>query len=78
MTLMASKTQPPQQPADPKADAERLAVLLKKAMEQPGVREVMEIYGGSAKATEAVNAYQIYQNPYPTNTVSSSSEPSVF
>ena len=79
MSLMAAKTKPPaRESSDPKEDAKHLAALLKKAMEQPGVREVMQVYGESTKVNEVLSVYQAYQNPYPANTVSSSSEPTLF
>lgn len=76
MTLMAAtKTKTPQKSSDPNEGAKQLSVLLAKAMEQPGVKEVMQVYGEWSKANEVTTTFQAYQNPYPPNTVSSSSEP---
>lgn len=51
-----------------------LSELIGEAMRQPGVKDVMEVFGGWSKVNDAATTYQIYQNPYPPNTVSSSSE----
>jgi hypothetical protein len=76
MTLMAAtKNKTAQKSSDPNEEAKELSALLEKAMEQPGVKEVMEVYGDWAKPNEVATTFQAYQNPYPPNTVSSSSEP---
>ncbi|MGI8482372.1 MAG: hypothetical protein ACR2MF_09960 [Chthoniobacterales bacterium] len=71
----ATKTKKARKSSDTNEDAKELSVLLEKAMQQPGVKEVMEVYGDWAKTNEVSTTFQAYQYPYPPNTVSSSSEP---
>jgi hypothetical protein len=56
-------------------DAKQLAILLEKAMQRPGVKDVMEVYGKWTETNEVVTTLQTYLNPSPPSTVSSSSEP---
>ena len=62
-------------PPDRKAQAKEFAALLKRAMEQPGVKEVMQVYGDWCETNEATATFQAYQNPSLPNLLSSSSEP---
>jgi hypothetical protein len=73
--MAATKTKPPQKASSLKEDEKEISALLKEALAQPGVKEVMQVYGDWVKTNEATTVYQAYQNPYPPNTVSSSSEP---
>jgi len=76
MTPMArSKARIPQKSSNEKAGAKELSALLEKAMQRPGVKEVMEVYGEWTKTNEVAATFQAYQNPYPPSTVTSSSEP---
>jgi len=57
-------------------EVEQLCALLAKAKEQPGVREVMQVYGQCEQAAGFVASFQAHQNQsYPPSTVTSSSEP---
>jgi hypothetical protein len=58
-------------------DAKQLAILLEKAMQQPGVKDVVEVYGKWTETNEVAATFQAYLNPYPPSTVTSSSEPTV-
>lgn len=55
-------------------DQRKLEELIAKAMEQPGVKEVMKVYGEWQETSEVAAAFQSYQNPYPPSTVTSSSQ----
>jgi len=56
-------------------DPQKLAALLEKAMQRPGVKEVMEVYGGWVKTNEAAQIFEAYQYPNPPSSVTSYSEP---
>jgi hypothetical protein len=73
--MASMKTKTSRESTDPNQAAEQFSALLEKAMEQPGVKEVMEVYGGWMKTNEVMTAFEVYQYPYPPSTVSSSSEP---
>jgi hypothetical protein len=72
--MAPTKAKPRQKSSEDKAEAKELSRLLEKAMQQAGVKEVMEVYGEWSKTNEITMAFQTYQNPYSPNTVSSSSE----
>jgi hypothetical protein len=73
--MMALMAKTPQKSSEENEDAKQLSILLEKAMERPGVKEAMEVYGEWTKTNEVSATFQAYQNPYPPNTVTSSSEP---
>jgi hypothetical protein len=73
--MVDAKTKISENTSDVHEEAKQLAALLEKAMEQPGVKEVMQVFGEWSKTNEAITIYQSYQDPYPPNTLSSSSNP---
>jgi hypothetical protein len=71
---MASTKTSPQTP-DRKEQAKQMAALLQKAMEQPGVKEVMQVYGQWCETSEVTAKFEAYQHPFLQDVLSSSSEP---
>jgi hypothetical protein len=70
------KTKELKNPAEdqaPDKTEKELSDLLKQAMEQPGVEDVMRVFGGWSVVSDANEKYRAVQNPYPPNIVSSSS-----
>jgi hypothetical protein len=75
MTHMGTTKTKTQKSSKAKEDAKELTALLEKAMQRPGVKEVMEVYGEWEKTNDAAQIFQAYQNPYPPSSVTSYSEP---
>jgi len=55
-------------------DQLQLEQLIAKALEQPGVKEVMQVYGQWHQTTELTATLQSFENFYPPSTVTSSSQ----
>jgi hypothetical protein len=72
---MASPRTSIQTTPDRQEQGKQLAALLEKAMEQPGVKDVMQVYGQWCETSEVSAAFQVYQRPFLQNILSSSSEP---
>ncbi len=73
--MARTKIRKSQKSSDPQKEAKKLSVLLAKAMEHPGVKDVMQVYGEWNKANEVIVIYRGFQNPYPPNILNSSANP---
>ena len=73
--IMAAATKAKKNKSEVSEDAKNLEILLEKAMQRPGVKDVMDLYGKWTETNEMAATFQTYSNPYPPSTVTSSSEP---